>query len=153
METLISVSKMVHLACWSYGYSWSRSFKQEHFTSHQRICQSLEKLKLLTNVFQFSFKIFYKRVPIFFRKEKKGEKKTWKHWKQESLLQFAENLSKSKWLNKFRAAGIFLSPLKISDNQWFSYVFRWYRKRPVAWNWLIPSSFERNMETILKWKQ
>ena len=33
--------------------------------------------------------------------------------------------------------GLFLYSLKTSENQRFSDVFRWYRKRPVAWNRLI----------------
>ena len=35
-------------------------------------------------------------------------------------------------INPFHATGIFLYPLKKSENLWFSDVFRGYRKRPVA---------------------
>ena len=37
----------------------------------------------------------------------------------------------------FHATGHFLYPLKISEKQRFSDVFRRYGKRPVAENWLI----------------
>ena len=37
-------------------------------------------------------------------------------------------------INSFHATVLFLYPLKISENFWFSDVFRGYRKRPVAWN-------------------
>ena len=36
--------------------------------------------------------------------------------------------------NPFHAAGIFLYPLRIPENQRFSDIFRGYRKRPLAWN-------------------
>ena len=36
------------------------------------------------------------------------------------------------FLNPFHATGLFRYPLKISENLWFSDVFREYRKRPVA---------------------
>ena len=39
-------------------------------------------------------------------------------------------------INPFYATGLFLYPLKTSENQRFSDVFRGYRKRPVAWNGL-----------------
>ena len=35
-------------------------------------------------------------------------------------------------INPFHATGLFLNPLKTSENIWFSYVFKDYRKRPVA---------------------
>ena len=35
-------------------------------------------------------------------------------------------------LKPFHATGLFLCPLKTSENLWFSDVFRGYRKRPVA---------------------
>ena len=38
--------------------------------------------------------------------------------------------------NRYHATGLFLCPLKISENLWFSDVFGGYRKRPVAWNGL-----------------
>ena len=36
--------------------------------------------------------------------------------------------------NSFHATGLFLYPLKTSENQRFSDVFRGYRKRPMALN-------------------
>ena len=39
-------------------------------------------------------------------------------------------------LKRFRATGLFLYPLKTSENIWFSDVFRGYRKRLVACNGL-----------------
>ena len=40
-------------------------------------------------------------------------------------------------INPFQATGLFWYPLKTSENQRFSDVFRGFRKRPVAWNGLI----------------
>ena len=40
-------------------------------------------------------------------------------------------------LNPFQVTGLFLYPLKTSENQRFSDVFGGYRKRPVAWSELI----------------
>ena len=37
------------------------------------------------------------------------------------------------FLNLFYATGLFLYPLKTSENQRFSDVFRGYRKKPVEW--------------------
>ena len=37
-------------------------------------------------------------------------------------------------INRFHAIGLFLHPLKTSENQRFSDVFRGYRKRPVEWS-------------------
>ena len=37
-------------------------------------------------------------------------------------------------INSFHGTGLFLYPLKISENQRFSDVFKGYRKRPVVWN-------------------
>ena len=39
-------------------------------------------------------------------------------------------------INPFQVTGLFLPPppLKISENQRYSDVFRAYKKRPVAWN-------------------
>ena len=39
-------------------------------------------------------------------------------------------------VNLFHATGLFPYPLKTSENLWFSDVFRGYRKRLVAWNWI-----------------
>ena len=50
-------------------------------------------------------------------------------------------LSHYNVINQFQVTGLFLYPLKISENQRFSDVFRVYRKRPVAWNWLITFNF------------
>ena len=38
-------------------------------------------------------------------------------------------------IDPFHATGLFLYPLKILENVWFSNVFSGYRKKPVAWNW------------------
>ena len=40
-------------------------------------------------------------------------------------------------INPFHATDLFWYPLKTSENLWFSYVFRGYQKRSVAWNVLI----------------
>ena len=45
-----------------------------------------------------------------------------------------------QFINPFHATGLFRYPLKISQNQMFSDVFRGYRKRPVAWNELNDKS-------------
>ena len=37
-------------------------------------------------------------------------------------------------INPFHGTGLFLCPLKTSENQRFSDVFKGYRKRPVVWN-------------------
>ena len=37
-------------------------------------------------------------------------------------------------LKPFHNAGLFLSPLKTSEDCWFSDVFRGYKKTPVTWN-------------------
>ena len=52
-----------------------------------------------------------------------------------SIIQYFHNGNID--LNPFHAIGLFLYPLKISENLWFSYVFRGYRKRPVTWNRLV----------------
>ena len=52
-----------------------------------------------------------------------------------SIIQYFHNGNID--LNPFHATGLFLYPLKISENLWFSYVFRGYRKRPVTWNRLV----------------
>ena len=43
------------------------------------------------------------------------------------------------FISPLHATGLFLYPLKASENQRFSDVFKGYRKRPVAWNGLIKS--------------
>ena len=43
----------------------------------------------------------------------------------------------AKIVNPFHATGLFRYPLKTSEKQRFSDVFRGYRKRPAAWNGLI----------------
>ena len=48
-------------------------------------------------------------------------------------IDFQAILSAAGFLfNPFHATGLFLYPLKTSENQRFSDVFRGYRKRPVA---------------------
>ena len=65
---------------------------------------------------------------LFKRREPKKEWKVAKFQKQP----FVDVL-----FNPFDATGLFLYPLKISKNIWFSDVFRGYRKRPGACNGLI----------------
>ena len=43
-------------------------------------------------------------------------------------------------INTSHATGLFLQPLKRSENLWFSDVFRRHRKRPVAWDGLMPKT-------------
>ena len=55
-----------------------------------------------------------------------------------------------KWINPLHATGPILSPLKTSENQRFSDVFRGYRKRSVVWNGLsyflvIDIDFSKNI--------
>ena len=53
---------------------------------------------------------------------------------------------KNNWtnfFNPFHATGLFLYNLKISENLWFSDIFREYRKRPVALNYLYISVAQR----------
>ena len=53
--------------------------------------------------------------------------------------------------NTFHATGLFLYPLKTSENLWFSNVFRGYTKRQAVWNWLHPvvkNCRKRTMEVI-----
>ena len=53
------------------------------------------------------------------------------------------------------ATGLFLYPLKTSENQRFSYVFRGYRNRSVEWNGLIKRRMDRHISCKksqnLKW--
>ena len=44
-------------------------------------------------------------------------------------------------LNLFNTTDLFWYPLKISENLWFSDVFRGYQKRSVAWNGLMSRYF------------
>ena len=46
--------------------------------------------------------------------------------------------------NAFHDTGLFLYPLKTSENQRFSDVFKRYRKRPIAWNGL--KKFRKNVK-------
>ena len=58
--------------------------------------------------------------------------------KEDSFLgNFEEDVLFVSLINSVHVTGLFLYPLKTSENQRFSYVFRGYRKRPVAWNGLI----------------
>ena len=43
---------------------------------------------------------------------------------------------KSLFINSFHATGLFLYPLKATENLWFSDVFRGYREGLVVWNGL-----------------
>ena len=49
-------------------------------------------------------------------------------------------------IDPFHATGLFRYPLKTSESQTFSDVFRGYRKRPVAWNVLIKRKKIANKE-------
>ena len=51
---------------------------------------------------------------------------------------FVQELSVS--VNPLHVTGLFLYALKISENIWFSDVFRGYRKKPVTWSGLSSSS-------------
>ena len=42
-----------------------------------------------------------------------------------------------EWINPFHATGLYLYPLKTSENQKFSHAFRGYGKRPVVQNLII----------------
>ena len=50
-------------------------------------------------------------------------------------------------INPFHATGLFLFPLKTSENQRFSNILRGYRKRPVSWNGL--RTWYLNTSTLL----
>ena len=52
-------------------------------------------------------------------------------------------------IDLFYATGLFLYPLKTSENQRFSNVFRSYRKRPVACNGL--KYIETKKDIVTKW--
>ena len=55
-------------------------------------------------------------------------------------------------LNPFHATGLFLYPLKTSEKLWFSDIFRVYRKRPMAWNGLMPVTiFSGKSSIIVAW--
>ena len=47
------------------------------------------------------------------------------------IIWFSKNI-----FNPFRATDLVLYPLKTSENQRLSNVFRWYRKRPLTWHGL-----------------
>ena len=53
--------------------------------------------------------------------------------------------------NPFHATGLFLYPLKTSENPWFSDVFRRYGKRPVAWNGLHGFQITKLLLTSTNW--
>ena len=59
-----------------------------------------------------------------------------KHFSYWILIMFSHSSIRISF-NPFHANGLFLYPLKKSENLWFSNVFRGYRKRPVAWNGLL----------------
>ena len=48
-----------------------------------------------------------------------------------------KKLLRNIYTYQFHANDLFLYPLKTSENQRFSDVFRGYRKRLTAWNWLL----------------
>ena len=50
----------------------------------------------------------------------------------ESISSRAVGLGRATLLNQFHATGLFLYPLKTSENLWFSDVFGGYRKRTVV---------------------
>ena len=40
-------------------------------------------------------------------------------------------------VNSFHAISLLIDPLETLENKWFSYVFKGYRKRPMACNMLM----------------
>ena len=54
-------------------------------------------------------------------------------------------------INPFHVSGLFLYPLKTSENLWFSDVFKDYRKRPDAWNGLIIKKFSKEKHFCIWW--
>ena len=68
------------------------------------------------------------------------EMERYREWANEQLKTAGSSMTsfnEGKCLfNPFHATGLFLYPLKIWENLWFSDIFRGYRKRTVAWNGL-----------------
>ena len=90
---------------------WTKSFLKPLF---KKILERLLRLAFLNRVTMFSE--LFLRVLVF---------------KELSLI------TGTKYFNSFHATGIFQCPLKTSENQMFSDIFRGYRKRSVAWNGLM----------------
>ena len=58
---------------------------------------------------------------------------------------------KSLFINSFHATGLFLYPLKATENLWFSDVFRGYREGLVVWNGLTNwQSESKHVETHIR---
>ena len=86
----------------------------------------------------FTFKLFLakNRLQITFSSSLIGVFASKKQWFQ--MKYFANSVDgRTSLFNSFHAIGLFLYRPKTSENQWFSAVFRGYRKRPVAWNEII----------------
>ena len=64
------------------------------------------------------------------------------------MLDFEQIQNNIHHINPFHATGLFLHPLKISENQSFSDVFRGYRNRSAAQNGL--TAFIDNLKSRLK---
>ena len=58
-------------------------------------------------------------------------------------------LYKKAFINPFHAANLFWYPLKISENQRFSDIFRGYQKRSVAWNELIKDTINAYFYNVI----
>ena len=63
--------------------------------------------------------------------------KTWESLKRTTTTIRLISYQINWYINPFHVIGLFPYPLKISENQRFSDVFRRYRKRPWTWNGLI----------------
>ena len=55
--------------------------------------------------------------------------------------------------DQFHATGIFICPLKISENVWFSAVFMGHRKRSVAWNRFMKTGNKNRSKNLSKAKK
>ena len=77
-----------------------------------------------------------------------------KHFSYLILIMFSHSSIRISF-NPFHANGLFPYPLKKSENQRFSDVFRGYRKRPMAWNGLrLPRGLCNvfwNVAKLCKW--
>ena len=69
--------------------------------------------------------------------------KLFSFWCYHGKLKKSKEIFCIKLFNPFHAIGLFLYPLKTSENLRFFDVFRGYRKRPVAWKGL--NSFQKKI--------
>ena len=56
-------------------------------------------------------------------------------------------------LIRFHITSLFLYSVKISDNQKSSDIFRWYRKKPAAWNYFRKSGDEWVNFLLVYWQR